>query len=139
MEDLPLNRLRCAGCRSTRSIFDYPFRPDGRRYNTCYYCRWLKQGIIKPLQKCPPRLPLEQALEQSLQQTSQGRGELQEQQEEQPSQPPSPRYCSSCNQRRQPSQFSRFKTCEICRATNRKAQYRKKHQRHANKYPQPSL
>ncbi len=129
MDHLPLNRLKCAGCRSFRSIFEYPFRVDGCRCNTCYYCWWLKDGVTDPFSRYGTQEPLEQLPEhqQPLQQTSQ---------ECQPSSPITPRYCSSCNQRRDPSQFNGFKTCEICRATNRKTQYRK-YQRHVNKCPCP--
>ena len=116
-EHLPLNRLICAGCRSSTSVSEYPFRPNGLHCVTCVYCQWRKQK--KPLQEQPPQQPLQQSLEQ-------------------PSQYTSPRYCSSCNQPRQPSQFGRFKTCEICRATNRKALYRR-FQRELQRYPRPPL
>lgn len=113
MENFPLNRLICASCRSVRSISEYPFNPDGLRFETCFYCRWRKQKAYKKrLQNQPIQQASQQTSQQSLEQSS-------------PSQPTPPRYCSSCNQPRQPSQFGRFKTCEICRATNRKAARRK--------------
>jgi hypothetical protein len=38
MGTLPLNRLRCSGCKSFRLITSFPFRESGYRLYTCVTC-----------------------------------------------------------------------------------------------------
>jgi len=38
MDTLPLNRLRCSGCKSFRSITSFPFHENGYRLYTCETC-----------------------------------------------------------------------------------------------------
>jgi hypothetical protein len=38
MDTLPLNRLRCSGCKSFRPITSFPFYENGYRLYTCEIC-----------------------------------------------------------------------------------------------------
>ena len=38
MDTLPLNRLRCSGCKSFRPITSFPFHENGYRLYTCETC-----------------------------------------------------------------------------------------------------